>query len=126
MPTLAQLENLRLTAPEPDDTALVRRCRQLVYTDVGDFTVEDLRIMLGQQLGVRSLLPLAVRTLVRDPMAEGDYYRGDLLMAVLRLPHSAWVGYAPDRDALTERLRSFSADDPKLRRAVAEFVSSAR
>ncbi|MEU9741169.1 contact-dependent growth inhibition system immunity protein [Micromonospora chersina] len=52
----------------------MRRCTELRRKPLAEFTVEDLRIMLGQEVGVLALLPLAVQVLLREPLAEGDYY----------------------------------------------------
>ena len=90
MATIEQLERDVWPDSGPDDTSLIRRCTELRRKPVAEFTVEDLRIMLGQQIGVSVLLPLAVQVLLRDPLAEGDYYPGDLLRNVLRLPDSEW------------------------------------
>ena len=46
--------------------------------------------MLGQHIAVPILLPRAVNVLVKTPLAEGDYYAGDLLHVVVRLPDPAW------------------------------------
>ncbi|MEH0972276.1 contact-dependent growth inhibition system immunity protein [Micromonospora sp. CPCC 205546] len=56
--------------------------------------------MLGQQIGVPSLLPVAVQVLLRDPLAEGDHHPGDLLLNVLRLPASAWSDFRTERERL--------------------------
>lgn len=45
--------------------------------------------MLGQGLGVRTLLPIAVELLVENPLVSGDLYPGDLLTAVLTLPEAS-------------------------------------
>jgi hypothetical protein len=75
--------------PAPEDaTTLVTKVHELRRTPVGELTAEDLRLLLGQQVGVDVLLPRALEMLQHDPLAEGDFYPGDLLEAVLRLPHS--------------------------------------
>jgi CDI immunity proteins len=86
---------------------------------LAEFTVEDLRIMLGQQIGVPALLPLAVQVLLRDSLAEGDDYPGDLLSNVLRLPDSAWSSLRAERKRLASVLADLVAgppfSDPDLR-----------
>ncbi|KAB1110193.1 hypothetical protein F6X54_18090 [Micromonospora aurantiaca] len=79
---------------------------------LAEFTVEDLRIMLGQEIGVPALLPLALQVLLRDPLAEGDYYPGDLLANVRRLPEPAWSGLRPERERLRSVLAELVADRP--------------
>jgi hypothetical protein len=54
------------------------------------FTVEDLRIMIGQNIGLRYLLPLAIEQLRKNPFAEGDFYPGDLLRNLLAADSEIW------------------------------------
>ncbi|WP_370418757.1 contact-dependent growth inhibition system immunity protein [Streptomyces sp. QH1-20] len=42
-----------------------------------------MRLLIGRDVGLAHLLPLALEVLRGDPMAEGDMYEGDLLSAVL-------------------------------------------
>lgn len=51
---------------------------------LGQFTTEDLRIMIAQDIGADVLKPFALAVLQEDPMAEGDYYPGDLLEAAAK------------------------------------------
>ncbi|HKV58942.1 MAG TPA: contact-dependent growth inhibition system immunity protein [Ktedonobacteraceae bacterium] len=69
---------------------LVRTCHALRRKPLRDFTVEDLRIMIGQNIGLEYLVPLALEHLQRDPFAAGDFYPGDLLGNVLTVESSFW------------------------------------
>jgi hypothetical protein len=101
--TIQQMEGEDWGDPGPDSTVLIRRCGELRRKPLTEFTVEDLRIMLGQQIAVPILLPIALDVLVENPLAEGDFYSGDLLWAVLRLPASVWASRP------SEQLRLFTA-----------------
>jgi hypothetical protein len=80
--------------PEPDfDSHLVRECHRLRKLQLRLFTVENLRIMLGQDIGSRYLVPMALEHLEADPFCAGDFYPGDLLCSVLSLPHEFWSAY---------------------------------
>jgi hypothetical protein len=72
------------------DTHLVTECHRLRRVPLDQFTVENLRIMIGQQIDLEYLLPLALEHLRADPLAEGAYYPGDLLSAVLRAGREIW------------------------------------
>ena len=63
---------------------LVTAVHRLRRKPLGEFTTEDLRIMIGQNLGLKHLLPHAMEILRENPLASGDFYDGDLLLAVLR------------------------------------------
>lgn len=80
--TLEQIENEIWDEPEYD-SYLVTTCHKLRKKPIDQFTVEDLRIMISQNIGLNHLLPLAVDVLRENPIAEGDFYQGDLLKAVI-------------------------------------------
>jgi hypothetical protein len=87
--TLDELEGVDWA--EPDFASyLVQTIHALRRIPISEFTIEDLRITLGQQIGVEHLTPLALDRLDADPFAEGDYYPGDLLGAVMSLPREYW------------------------------------
>jgi hypothetical protein len=61
------------------DSHLVTTVHRLRRVALREFSVEDLRIMIGQSIGLPYLVPLALQHLRKDPLAEGDFYPGDLL-----------------------------------------------
>lgn len=65
------------------DSHLVIRCHELRKLPLDSFTTEDLRIMIGQEIGLDYLIPLALEVLTIDLFAEGDFFEGDLLKNVL-------------------------------------------
>jgi hypothetical protein len=46
--------------------------------------------MIGQGFSLAWLVPLAMPLLEREPLIEGAYFPGDLLLNVLRLEHDFW------------------------------------
>ena len=72
---------------EPDfHSSVVTNVHRLRRIPLKEFSVEDLRLMVAQQQSLVYLIPLAIEQLGNDPLSEGDYYPGDLLCAVLRIP----------------------------------------
>ena len=69
---------------------LIKICNTLRKKQLQDFTTEDLRIMIGQEIGLYFLMPLAIETLTGNLFAEGDYYEGDLLKSVLEVDTKFW------------------------------------
>jgi hypothetical protein len=127
--TIEDLEGERWPDPAETDTTLVRRCLTLRRKQLKDFTIEDLRIMLGQQIAVPILLPRAVEVLVRTPLAAGDYYPGDLLHAVIRLPDEVWRAVPDMRRQLADAigpLTAFTDVHEHLRSAIQAFVGYGR
>jgi hypothetical protein len=89
--TLEELEGGDKWTESPDDTFLISRCVALRRKPLEEFTTEDLRIMIGQNIGLRHLIPMALDRLARDLFVSGDFYRGDLLGAVLRAERAFWL-----------------------------------
>ncbi|MCX6181239.1 MAG: contact-dependent growth inhibition system immunity protein [Bacteroidetes bacterium] len=72
------------------DSYLVRTCCKLAKKQLGEFTIEDLRIMIGQEIALSYLMPYALEKLAEDIVAEGHYYPGDLLVSVLNVSNDFW------------------------------------
>lgn len=86
------LENLEKDVwPEEDfDSHVVRRTSELRKVPLNEFSVEDLRIMIGQNFSLPYLVPLALDRLEENVLAEGDFYPGDLLVAVSSAVDEFW------------------------------------
>ena len=81
--TIEQLENKDWGEPNYP-SHLVTECHRLRRKPIDEFTVEELRIMIGQNIGFRFLLPRAMDILRDTPVAAGDFFEGDLLLAVTK------------------------------------------
>ena len=89
--TLEDLEgNVWPVIDSNDVSFLIVRCNELRKKPIAEFEVEDLRIMIGQSIGLNYLLPEALKVLSRDILAEGDFYEGDLLSSVLTVEREYW------------------------------------
>jgi hypothetical protein len=88
--SLEQLEDKNWGEPDYD-SGLVIECHRLARIPLREFTPENLRIMIGQQIGLPYLIPLALELLRDDPFTAGDCYEGDLLAAVLRADSQFWL-----------------------------------
>lgn len=76
---------------KPDyDSHLVKRCHELRKLPLDNFITEELRIMIGQQISLDYLIPLALEVLTIDLFAEGDFFEGDLLKNVLAIKTGFW------------------------------------
>ncbi|MBE8523770.1 hypothetical protein ILP97_40850 [Amycolatopsis sp. H6(2020)] len=118
--SLEQLEGHSWGAPPADATRLVRTAHELRRKPVGELSAEDLRLLLGQHVGVEVLVPVALTHLEHDPMTEGDFYPGDLLVAVLAVPATYWPGHPGDLDR-ARRVLEAVAEDTDVRRQIDAF-----
>jgi CDI immunity proteins len=87
--TLENLEKDRWDTPN-FESHLAKRCHELRKVTLNKFTTEDLRIMIGQQIGLNYLIPLAIESLTNNLFSEGDFYPGDLLKSVLSVDTNFW------------------------------------
>jgi hypothetical protein len=102
------LEHLEKDVWGPDTygsklTSNIHRLRKKV---LNDFTIEDLRITIGQQMRLPYLVPLAIEALKEDLFAEGDFYEGDLLKAVLNIDGKFWKGYMEYWNAVASLIKA--------------------
>jgi hypothetical protein len=77
--------------PPPFASGLTQRIAVARRVPLRRLSIEQLRLLIGQGEAAVYLLPIALDRLDQDPLAEGDFGRGDLLMAVLRAEHY-WFG----------------------------------
>lgn len=89
--TIENLEKQDFGNPSEAPTNMVKRCLELCKIPLDKFTVEDLRLMIGQEFSLEYLIPLAIEHLQPDFFAEGDFYPGDLLNNVLSVDTKFWM-----------------------------------
>jgi len=87
--TLEELEGDNWGVP-PYPSHLVAECHRLRRVQLRSLTPDNLRLLIGQNIGLQFLVPLALQHLREDPLAQGDFYPGDLLCAVLRVNPEFW------------------------------------
>lgn len=87
--SIEQLEGAVWDESNPP-TILVERVLQYRKVPLSDLTIEQLRLLIGQDVGLSYLLPVAIQKLKENILAEGDLYEGDLLSAVLSINDRFW------------------------------------
>lgn len=107
--SLEQLEGDVWGDPAPGATDLVTTVHRLRRKPVGALTAEDLRMLVAQQVGLDVLVPRALTRLERDPLLEGDFYPGDVLVATLKVPLSYWSTH-PDQLARLDAVATSVAE----------------
>jgi hypothetical protein len=127
--TLEQLEATKWPEPPPEATALVQRCHALRKVPLERLTASDLRILIGQDVGLRFLIPIALEALRAQPMLEAEYYSGDLLASAMRVERRYWASAPAERDQLIQVARSAQSaieqePDPHVHRQVAKDIAT--
>src|SRR6478736_6006963 len=65
--TLEQIDGRDWGNPDAGETGMVARCRRLRRTPLKDLSVSDLRLLIGQQIGLNVLVPRALLRLPSPP-----------------------------------------------------------
>lgn len=120
------LENLEKRSTENPNyqSYLTQRCFELYKTPLNEFKTEDLRIMIGQQIGLDYLIPLAIDTLKKDLFAEGDYFEGDLLKNVLLVDTSFWDNNKKHWQILNDLIKNRRDEIKKVKFETINFDNS--
>ncbi|MEU2901260.1 contact-dependent growth inhibition system immunity protein [Streptomyces sp. NPDC001273] len=121
--SLEELERDRWSAPSDSETRLMATVRELHRKPVGGLTVEDMRLLIRQDVGLAYLLPLAVEVLRIDPLAEGDMYEGDLLAAVLTRSREVWSKSPELKRDVRLIVAELANVPPALKREVEGFLA---
>lgn len=90
--SLQELENCDWGEPMYHSN-LVVTCHRLRRVLLRLFNAGDLRIMIGQNISLEFLVPIALKHLHRRPFVEGTFYPGDLLKSVMEVEADFWAQY---------------------------------
>ena len=92
--TLENLEkNVWPAFDNSEGSHLIKTCNSLRKKPFKDFSIEVLRIMIGQNIGLEYLISMAIDVLKKNILAEGDLYKGDLLKSVLTSEKDYWTRF---------------------------------
>nr|WP_199038412.1 contact-dependent growth inhibition system immunity protein [Dyella sp. ASV24] len=111
------------------ESYIERGCHELRYKPLADMDVEDLRLLIGQNIGLRYLMPIAFDVLRQNPLTEGMHYPGDLLSAALRTEPGFYdenPAAAVEIQAIAQRaIAELGKVDERLRRNPLEGINEA-
>lgn len=120
--SLESLEKKTWPALSSDEGSyLIKTCNSLRKKQLQDFTTEDLRIMIGQEIGLYFLIPLAIETLTDNLFAEGDMYEGDLLKNVLEVDTKFWDDNKNYWQQLNEIFKNRHEEITKIKFDISKF-----
>lgn len=69
-------------------------------------------------------MPYALALLSSNPLISGDFYPGDLLIVVMRLPPGYWAAHPGQAVALREIAKAVEDTEPGIQRAIEGFLSA--
>ncbi|CAM4410716.1 contact-dependent growth inhibition system immunity protein [Zobellia nedashkovskayae] len=88
--SIEELENDYWKEPTEFQTDLIEKCFRYRKISVNQLTIEQIRLLISQQIGLEYLIGPALIKLERNPLAEGDFYKGDLLSVISKTPIKIW------------------------------------
>lgn len=119
--SLEDVEGEHWGAPPVDATRLIATAHRLRQKPIADLTIEDLRLLIGQEIGVTVLVPVALEFLRRDPLAAGSMYEGDLLRAVLQVDRSFWESHPESEKILRTIIDSIVEPPGRVNEQIERF-----
>ena len=130
--TLSSLLNERWNGyiPTSDDSYPIRHLYELQDTRISEYTIEDCRFLVSQNIGLEYIIPLAIEILAKNILAAGDFYEGDLLNAVLKVPESFWRKKPLLYHALKEQLNlqkdtlENNIEIHSMKKTISEFLNT--
>ena len=115
--SIEQLENDYWTDEIEFPSGLVINCHKYRKIPIKDLTIEQLRLLISQNIGLEFLIEPALEKLDQNILAEGDLYEGDLLQAISTIPAEVWNENQKEFQQL-ERLVELNAE--KLKNEIGE------
>jgi len=88
--SIEQLENDYWNDQVKFPSNLVINCHKYRKIPIKDLTIEQIRLLISQKIGIDYLTEIAIEKLEQNILVEGDLDEGDLLEAVLGLPTKFW------------------------------------
>ncbi|MFF4038716.1 contact-dependent growth inhibition system immunity protein [Streptomyces sp. NPDC001816] len=124
--SIEELEGDRWPDPPRDGTSLIRSVHALRRRAIKELSVEDLRRLIGQDVGLRWLLPVALDFLreTAPQEAETGWYDDDLLSAVLTRKESVWRDAPQLARHLDETVRLLVDLSPYIQQEVEHYRAS--
>lgn len=99
------------------DTYVLRTAARAMRLPLKDLSAEEIRLLIGQKVGLRYLLPLAIEILRKNPLKQASLFPGDLLEVCRRLESADWHENPAELRAFQDVLK---AAEPKT---VTEFAT---
>lgn len=105
--SLESLEKNNWGSPPKDRTTLVCAIYKLRKLPLEKLQPKDLRLLLGQRVGLRFIIPIALEVLQKDLFIDAELYEGDLLQNLMKISDDFWVENPTLKQRFDELLQSY-------------------
>jgi len=120
--TLEELEGESWDEPN-FASSLIRQVHRLRKKPLCEWNNEELRLLIGQQMNLDLLLPLALERLIQNPFTSGDLYIGDLFCSVLKVDQEYWEDHRELTNELNEVIRIYEEVTKTLEEQISKYRS---
>lgn len=100
--TIETIEQDYWKDPGADASGLIRNLHLARKKNIDELSIEDLRLLIGQNSCLSVTIPLAINILKENPFSEGNYYQGDLLNSVLCSDPAFWSAHPALRQSVRQ------------------------
>lgn len=124
--SLEQLDGEIWPQPPEDATSMVKNIHELRRRPIGTLEPHELARLIGQNIGLVWLLPLAVETLqeAAPGQAQGGFFDEDLLYAAVTRSPDVWKKTPELARELKSTLTKMTELSPYSEREVNQFLAS--
>lgn len=99
---------------------LATECYRLRKLPLNKLSAENLRMLIGQNIGLEFLIPIALEKLEENILTSGNMYDGDLLFAVAQIDGDFW-SKNPD---LNNRLVEIRSEAEAVAETLSETIAA--
>lgn len=99
-------------------SGLTEKCNLARSKKLKNLSNEEVRILLGQHIGLHYTVPLALNLLESNPLCAGDLYAGDILVMLLMVEREFWHS----NPALNNRLVEIRITVEEIYSTIAEEI----
>lgn len=94
-----------------DSTPLVDKVYRLRTVQIEKLEQKDIRLLIGQNVGLKFLIPVALDILRDNIFVDTELFEGDLLKSVITIDNNFWNDNKELKDQLDGLLKSYSDED---------------
>lgn len=100
-------------------TPLIEKVHRLRTIQIEKLEHKDIRLLIGQNIALKFLIPVALEILSDDLFVDTELYNGDLLQSVIKVENNFWNKNEEFKERLDNLLKAYSEEDKeKFRKGI--------
>lgn len=90
---------------------MVDKVHRLRTIQIEKLEAKDIRLLIGQNVGLKFLIPVALDILQDNIFVDTELFEGDLLKSVITVDNTFWNDNKELKDQLDDLLKSYTDED---------------